>query len=188
MFADCMNHFTRPKRDNHVSSPFWVALRCGVPKACCFRMPCATVDFERSHDRSKKVSSKKQIIFKPINGKLPPVQIPWDKSVSAPDLFDLHLVEVLEWREATKPRGKYVQPLSMKLRDTDAEILEVVKWSLNLSDSHCADTALDSLPFRSEVEESSRHAFSGKLPYSIQAFLQQCSFHSQMMVQFDSRP
>ncbi|CAJ1337770.1 unnamed protein product [Effrenium voratum] len=83
--------------------------------------------------RTKMVRSKNQMTFKPINGKLPAILVPWNQAQPALDRFDLHLVEVVDWQDGRKPCGKYLRALCMQDRE-GADILEVVKWSMNLSD------------------------------------------------------
>lgn len=117
------------------------------------------------------VRSKKHITFKAINGKVPPIYVPWNKSLPELDRFDLHVVEVVSWTVGQNPRGKYVQALNMKSRNTDEKILEVVKLSLNLTDwdkslavtaraipsSVCADDLLGRKDLREEFTIGIQH-------------------------------
>eukprot|EP00931_Biecheleriopsis_adriatica_P056233 TRINITY_DN33314_c0_g1_i1.p1 TRINITY_DN33314_c0_g1~~TRINITY_DN33314_c0_g1_i1.p1 ORF type:complete len:2803 (+),score=449.95 TRINITY_DN33314_c0_g1_i1:36-8444(+) len=101
--------------------------------------------------RSKKVKSRKYVLFKPINGKLPAIQVPWD-SDELPDISDLHVVEVIDWT-GTLPHGRYTENLRMHSRDSDASIMEAVKISMNFCDwddeevlrtpSLCMNSSLD---------------------------------------------
>ena len=106
-----------------------------------------------------------------INGKVPPIYVPWNKSLPELDRFDLHVVEVVSWTVGQNPRGKYVQALNMKSRNTDEKILEVVKLSLNLTDwdkslavtaraipsSVCADDLLGRKDLREEFTIGIQH-------------------------------
>ena len=98
--------------------------------------------------------------FKPINGKLPPIQVPWPKGSLPPSNSDLHMVEVSSWNADRQPRGTYVESLKMHERSSDASILEPVQISMNCCDwerSH-VQQSLQGLPADvfEHVDSSSR--------------------------------
>ena len=84
--------------------------------------------------RSKILHNHNYVPFKPINGKLPPIQVPWNKANPLPSSVDLHIVEVASWSDDRLPRGRYVECLRMQSRNSDSLIMEPVQLSLNFSD------------------------------------------------------
>ncbi|OLQ06047.1 hypothetical protein AK812_SmicGene10710 [Symbiodinium microadriaticum] len=84
--------------------------------------------------KSKKTNHERYVAFKAINGKLPPIQVPWPKGTTPASISDLHVVEVRSWDGDRPPRGKYVKSLKMHARNSDAAILEPVQISMNFCD------------------------------------------------------
>ncbi|CAL1147463.1 unnamed protein product [Cladocopium goreaui] len=101
----------------------WHAIEFGVPRQKLF--VCM---------KPKVVHNPKHVAFKPINGKLPAIQVPWKTASKLPGGHDLHVVEVCDWSGDSCPRGRYLKALKMKSRHTDMSILKAVQISLNFCD------------------------------------------------------
>ncbi|CAE7236167.1 unnamed protein product [Symbiodinium sp. CCMP2592] len=84
--------------------------------------------------KCKKSSHERCVAFKPINGKLPPIQVSWPKGGLPPSSSDLHVVEVRDWDGDRQPRGKFIESFQMHSRSSDAAILEPVQMSMNCGD------------------------------------------------------
>ncbi|OLQ15466.1 Regulator of nonsense transcripts 1-like [Symbiodinium microadriaticum] len=84
--------------------------------------------------KCKKSSHERCVAFKPINGKLPPIQVSWPKGSLPPSSSDLHVVEVRDWEGDRQPRGKFIESFQMHSRKSDAAILEPVQMSMNCGD------------------------------------------------------
>eukprot|EP00930_Biecheleria_cincta_P034384 TRINITY_DN23773_c0_g1_i1.p1 TRINITY_DN23773_c0_g1~~TRINITY_DN23773_c0_g1_i1.p1 ORF type:complete len:3127 (+),score=463.32 TRINITY_DN23773_c0_g1_i1:92-9382(+) len=109
--------------------------------------------------KAKIMRRRKEICFKPINGKLPQIRVPRDQQLLLEiDSSDLHVVEVLDWSRG-QPQGRYVENLKMHTRTSPASIMKAVQLSLNYNDwpsrvtgmeSAASPTPLSPDPLRSE--------------------------------------
>ncbi|CAL1129451.1 unnamed protein product [Cladocopium goreaui] len=90
--------------------------------------------------RSRLVRSTTSMMFRPINGKFPMIAVPWNPQKEAPNLYDLHVIELQSWKSDKGPKkighpvGIYEEELNMRSRDSDESVLYSIKRSLNYCD------------------------------------------------------